>query len=953
MKNSNWVGLCAAQMLLWGSIALADPTVVADFTFETSMPATAGPFAAEIGNGSALGFHAGSTVYSTPAGNGSAHSFSSTAWAIGDYYQFQVSTVGAPNVALNWDQTSSNTGPRDFVLQYSTNGTTFSTFGSQYSVLANNAPNPLWSATINHPEFNFNLDLSSVTAINNQPNVYFRLLDNSTNSAAGGTVAAGGTGRVDNFTVTIGNISQTSFTYWDTNGSAAGLGGTGVWDSGNTKNWNDSTGTGTPTAFVSASTAVFGGTAGTVTISNSSPGVVTANGGLEFDTTGYTITGDTLNLGTTPIFKVTNAADSATIASKISGTNGLTKTGDGTLVLSSTASDFTGNIALNGGTLSFSSDVNLGATSNPIVFAGGTLKSTFAGELQLSPSRGISGAAGGIDVAAGSTVTVQGTVNTTGALSLPNAGRVALFGNSTVGGVTFSKNGTLLVGSSGNGSLMLNGNITADANNTGVATINGNVTFGGTANRTISIQSPTAKVAITGAVTTNFATAGHLVVNGAGTLDIQGDNSGLINAMQIGTQNAAGPTIIAHDSSSLGSVAFGQITMFFNSGTINNQKGSPITFASSLLSSIGGAGSFPSTYAGSDMEFQGAINLFRPTGTTTNHITVNNNTTFSGGWTTTGDAGTLTNNTGVVFDGTGSVTLSSASGGSFNAMLAPLTADGITVNLNGVNPNNDGQTVTIGTTNYTATMQLTAKNNGRINLSMDNAFAGSGATPVPAKLTLSAGGALGTSGTHQTFNTLSLSGGGTIDLGSGASIVQFNDSHSQTWSGILRISNWSGSPTGSGTDQLLVGTSALTGLTSAQLAEIHFTGLPTGAKFVANGANGEVVPLSTTPLLIGDLNGDGHVNNTDITTMLTALVDLNAFKAAHPTLDSATLTDLGDLNADGAFNNLDLQGLATYIKTGHGSLSAVPEPATYVLLAMALPAMVTVVRRRVAKKSSI
>jgi hypothetical protein len=70
-------------------------------------------------------------------------------------------------------------------------------------------------------------------------------------------------------------------------------------------------------------------------------------------------------------------------------------------------------------------------------------------------------------------------------------------------------------------------------------------------------------------------------------------------------------------------------------------------------------------------------------------------------------------------------------------------------------------------------------------------------------------------------------------------------------------------------------------------------------------------------------------------------------------LDSATLTDIADLNADGVFNNLDLQGLITYLKTGHGSLSAVPEPATYVLLVVALPAMVTVARRRIAKKSNI
>src|SRR4029079_17336812 len=110
----------------------------------------------------------------------------------------------------------------------------------------------------------------------------------------------------------------------------------------------------------------------------------------------------------------------------------------------------------------------------------------------------------------------------------------------------------------------------------------------------------------------------------------------------------------------------------------------------------------------------------------------------------------------------------------FNAMLAPLTADGITVNFNGVNPNNDGAAVTIGTSNYTATMQLAAKNHGRINLSTDNAFAGSGATPAPAKVSLSTGGVLGAGGTHQTFNTLSLTGGGTIDLGTRASIVHFN-----------------------------------------------------------------------------------------------------------------------------------------------------------------------------------
>ena len=90
----------------------ASASVIADWTFETSQPATAGPFSPETGAGSATGSHAGAAVYSTPAGNGSSHSFSSNTWAVGDYYQYQVSTTGLDDISIQFDQTSSNTGPR-------------------------------------------------------------------------------------------------------------------------------------------------------------------------------------------------------------------------------------------------------------------------------------------------------------------------------------------------------------------------------------------------------------------------------------------------------------------------------------------------------------------------------------------------------------------------------------------------------------------------------------------------------------------------------------------------------------------------------------------------------------------------------------------------------------------------------------------------------------------------
>ncbi|MCI0333058.1 MAG: hypothetical protein L0228_07535, partial [Planctomycetes bacterium] len=178
------------------------PVVAAQWTFETSIPTTAGPHAPEVGTGSALGFHAGATTYSNPTGNGSAESFSSTNWAVGDYYQFQVSTEGYQDISLELDHTSSNTGPRDWGIFYSTTGAgTFIDTGITYSVLANAAPNPTWNLTTHLVEHFYEFDLSSIAALDDQPTLFLRLVDMSTISANGGAVMTGGTSRVDNVTI--------------------------------------------------------------------------------------------------------------------------------------------------------------------------------------------------------------------------------------------------------------------------------------------------------------------------------------------------------------------------------------------------------------------------------------------------------------------------------------------------------------------------------------------------------------------------------------------------------------------------------------------------------------------------------------------------------------------------------------------------------------------------------
>lgn len=188
-----------ASAMVFAGVGQANAAIIANWTFEVSVPATAGPHNAEVGSGEASGFHADSSVvYSNPSGNGSLESFSSNFWSVGDYYQFKVSTIGMNSIKLTFDQASSNTGPRDFQVQYSNDGTTFNNFGSVYTVLANASPNPTWNTTTPSSLYTNVFDLSSVTALDNQASIWIRLTDVSTVSANGGTVATGGTDRVDN-----------------------------------------------------------------------------------------------------------------------------------------------------------------------------------------------------------------------------------------------------------------------------------------------------------------------------------------------------------------------------------------------------------------------------------------------------------------------------------------------------------------------------------------------------------------------------------------------------------------------------------------------------------------------------------------------------------------------------------------------------------------------------------
>lgn len=163
------------------------------WTFETSIPTTAGPHNAEGGilagsTAQALGFHvSSSTAYSNPAGNGTSESFSSNYWDTNDYYQFSLNSTGYSDINISWDQTRSGSGPSAFALYYSTDGTNF-TKHADYTVVEATGG---WSSGTPKTGTSYTYDLSAITGLNDAATLVFRLVH------TGSGISTNGTNRVD------------------------------------------------------------------------------------------------------------------------------------------------------------------------------------------------------------------------------------------------------------------------------------------------------------------------------------------------------------------------------------------------------------------------------------------------------------------------------------------------------------------------------------------------------------------------------------------------------------------------------------------------------------------------------------------------------------------------------------------------------------------------------------
>ncbi|MCX6877871.1 MAG: autotransporter-associated beta strand repeat-containing protein [Verrucomicrobia bacterium] len=173
----------------------------------------------------------------------------------------------------------------------------------------------------------------------------------------------------ESFNTVIGGVDAAATgTYWAVGATG---GDSGTWST--TSNlWAANPGELGTLAQSTTAALIFAGAPGTVTIS----GTVAATAGLTFSVNNYLVTDGTLDLtgadAAANTLTTTVIGDTATIASVVSGSNGLTKGGTGRLALTGTSNTYGGGTILSAGTLQIADTGSLGSGS--VDFQGGTLQ---------------------------------------------------------------------------------------------------------------------------------------------------------------------------------------------------------------------------------------------------------------------------------------------------------------------------------------------------------------------------------------------------------------------------------------------------------------------------------------------------------------------------------------------------------------------------------------------------
>lgn len=373
--------------------------------------------------------------------------------------------------------------------------------------------------------------------------------------------------------------AQTDY-YWN-----APTGGTGPWDLA-TLNWSTTVGGPVNYTWLNDGTerANFGDTAGTVTLSTG----ITAFG-VNFSTSGYIITGDTLTLAGAGGVVNTSTFD-ATINSNLAGTVGLTKNGTGTLTLGGSASGYTGVTNVNAGVLAITTNTALGDTTagnGTTVSNGASLH--LGGAFSIAEQLTLNGT--GIANNGALRKTVSGTSTLTGGIILGSTSRIVVDAGTLATSGAFTGNQALILAGVGNYSIstasVMNGITALTKEGSGTLTINQtNTTWTGTINingGVLSISLSTI-LGINGLVTLDGGTLRNTTTGTTGSLisDTRaiaiGTNGGTIDVSASATAVAilAGTTTINQGANAMTKIGPGVLALartINGTGPININQG--------------------------------------------------------------------------------------------------------------------------------------------------------------------------------------------------------------------------------------------------------------------------------------------------------------------------------------------------------------------------------------------
>jgi autotransporter-associated beta strand protein len=344
---------------------------------------------------------------------------------------------------------------------------------------------------------------------------------------------------------------------------------------------------------------------------------LTSGGLLDAGTAGNSFTlgvstGDTIESGTSgnsDLIIQQLGTDTLTIAATIANGNGvstLTQGGSGQVFLTGT-NTYTGATYLNGGTTGIIANNNLGAgsgASGALYLNGGTLQAldTFTldnGSVSTARPVNLGGDGGTIDVAGGSTLTIDGVIannvaNEYGALTLIDTGTLVLTGANTYQGATIITGGILSTNSLANGGVVSG---IGESSSAGFALVLNGGTLqytgsGASTNRTFTLGAASGTLDASGSGALNFTSTLPELYSGSGARKLTLTGTG------IGTLAAA----ITDATSTTGA-----------SGLVSLLKSGNGTWT------ISGA----NTYSGATTVNKGILNLTGSAGVFTNTTTIN------------------------------------------------------------------------------------------------------------------------------------------------------------------------------------------------------------------------------------------------------------------------------------------------------------------------------------------